>query len=58
MRCDTDGNLWCGWGMGDPDLDGELWVRGPTSWALTRLPRDLAGELVPGEGAVALADKL
>ena len=22
MRCDIDGNLWCGWGMGDPALDG------------------------------------
>jgi gluconolactonase len=22
MRCDVDGNLWCGWGMGDEDLDG------------------------------------
>ncbi|MBS0241016.1 MAG: SMP-30/gluconolactonase/LRE family protein [Proteobacteria bacterium] len=22
MRCDLDGNLWCGWGMGDPALDG------------------------------------
>ena len=22
MRCDIDGNLWCGWGMGRPDLDG------------------------------------
>ena len=22
FRCDVDGNLWCGWGMGDPDLDG------------------------------------
>jgi gluconolactonase len=22
LRCDVDGNLWCGWGMGDPDLDG------------------------------------
>jgi gluconolactonase len=22
MRCDIDGNLWCGWGMGDPELDG------------------------------------
>ncbi len=22
MRCDEDGNLWCGWGMGDPALDG------------------------------------
>ena len=22
MRADVDGNLWCGWGMGDPELDG------------------------------------
>ena len=22
MRCDEDGNLWCGWGMGKPELDG------------------------------------
>lgn len=22
VRCDTDGNLWCGWGMGSDDLDG------------------------------------
>ena len=22
MRCDVDGNLWCGWGMGTADLDG------------------------------------
>jgi len=22
MRCDIDGNLWCGWGMGKPELDG------------------------------------
>ena len=24
MRCDMDGNLWCGWGMGSPDLDGVM----------------------------------
>jgi gluconolactonase len=24
MRCDVDGNLWCGWGMGSPELDGVL----------------------------------
>jgi len=24
MRCDVDGNLWCGWGMGDEALDGVL----------------------------------
>ena len=24
MRCDIDGNLWCGWGMGDPKLDGVM----------------------------------
>lgn len=22
MRCDVDGNLWCGWGMGSDELDG------------------------------------
>jgi gluconolactonase len=22
MRCDVDGNLWCGWGMGTAELDG------------------------------------
>ncbi len=22
FRCDVDGNLWCGWGMGRPELDG------------------------------------
>jgi len=22
IRCDIDGNLWCGWGMGAPELDG------------------------------------
>ena len=24
MRCDIDGNLWCGWGMGTAELDGVL----------------------------------
>jgi gluconolactonase len=24
MRCDVDGNLWCGWGMGAPELDGVM----------------------------------
>jgi gluconolactonase len=24
FRCDIDGNLWCGWGMGSPDLDGVM----------------------------------
>ncbi len=24
MRCDIDGNLWCGWGMGSEALDGIL----------------------------------
>ena len=24
MRCDEDGNLWCGWGMGTPELDGVM----------------------------------
>jgi gluconolactonase len=24
FRCDEDGNLWCGWGMGTPALDGVM----------------------------------
>jgi gluconolactonase len=24
MRCDIDGNLWCGWGMGTEELDGVI----------------------------------
>ena len=24
MRCDIDGNLWCGWGMGSAALDGVM----------------------------------
>jgi gluconolactonase len=24
MRCDIDGNLWCGWGMGSVELDGVM----------------------------------
>ncbi|MDB5956437.1 SMP-30/gluconolactonase/LRE family protein [Ramlibacter sp.] len=24
LRVDEDGNLWCGWGMGDPELDGVM----------------------------------
>lgn len=24
MRCDIDGNLWCGWGMGTAELDGVM----------------------------------
>ena len=24
MRCDVDGNLWCGWGMGSDELDGVM----------------------------------
>ncbi|HWK45193.1 MAG TPA: SMP-30/gluconolactonase/LRE family protein [Stellaceae bacterium] len=24
MRCDIDGNLWCGWGMGSEELDGVM----------------------------------
>ena len=24
IKCDTDGNLWCGWGMGTAELDGVM----------------------------------
>src|SRR5258708_30572144 len=42
-RCDIDGNLWCGWGMGDPELDGVV-VYGPDGVLTGRiaLPEPLA----------------
>lgn len=36
MRCDVDGNLWCGWGMGDPDLDG-VFVFAPDGTPIGRI---------------------
>ncbi|HKK31017.1 MAG TPA: SMP-30/gluconolactonase/LRE family protein [Alphaproteobacteria bacterium] len=36
MRCDTDGNLWCGWGMGDEYLDGVM-VFAPDGKAIGRI---------------------
>ncbi len=36
MRCDTDGNLWCGWGMGSAALDGVL-VFAPDGAAIGRI---------------------
>src|SRR4030081_119748 len=36
MRCDIDGNLWCGWGMGDPELDGVV-VYAPDGFLIGRI---------------------
>ncbi len=36
MRCDVDGNLWCGWGMGTAALDGVL-VFAPDGTAIGRI---------------------
>jgi gluconolactonase len=36
FRCDEDGNLWCGWGMGDPELDGVM-VFSPEGEAIGRI---------------------
>jgi gluconolactonase len=36
FRCDTDGNLWCGWGMGSDDLDGVM-VFNPAGKAIGRI---------------------
>jgi gluconolactonase len=36
FRCDEDGNLWCGWGMGDPKLDGVM-VFSPTGEPIGRI---------------------
>ena len=36
MRVDSDGNLWCGWGMGAPELDGVM-VFAPDGTAIGRI---------------------
>ena len=36
LRCDADGNLWCGWGMGDPALDGVM-IFNPDGHAIGRI---------------------
>ena len=36
MRCDVDGNLWCGWGMGEAELDGVM-IFAPDGTAIGRI---------------------
>jgi len=36
IRCDEDGNLWCGWGMGSDELDGVM-VFAPDGTAIGRI---------------------
>jgi gluconolactonase len=36
LRCDVDGNLWCGWGMGEAGLDG-VWIFNPDGKAIGRI---------------------
>jgi gluconolactonase len=36
FRCDVDGNLWCGWGMGSDELDGVM-VFNPAGKAIGRI---------------------
>jgi gluconolactonase len=36
FRCDIDGNLWCGWGMGKDELDGVM-VYNPAGKAIGRI---------------------
>jgi gluconolactonase len=36
FRCDVDGNLWCGWGMGKDELDGVM-VFNPAGKAIGRI---------------------
>src|SRR3546814_3698807 len=36
LRCDVDGNLWCGWGMGSEELDG-VTVFAPDSTPIGRI---------------------
>ncbi len=50
MRCDVDGNLWVGWGMGNSDLDGVM-VFNPDGKAIGRiaLPERCANLCFGGE---------
>ena len=36
FRCDVDGNLWCGWGMGSDELDGVM-IFNPAGKAIGRI---------------------
>jgi gluconolactonase len=36
FRCDVDGNLWCGWGMGQEGLDG-VWIFNPEGKHIGRI---------------------
>ncbi len=36
MRCDVDGNLWCGWGMGQEGLDG-VYIFNPAGKLIGRI---------------------
>jgi gluconolactonase len=43
FRVDVDGNLWCGWGMGEPELDGvRIFDRGGMPIGHVRLPERCA----------------
>lgn len=50
IRCDMDGNLWCGWGMGDDVLDGVM-IFNPAGRAIGRiaLPERCANLCFGGE---------
>ena len=54
MRCDIDGNLWCGWGMGNAALDGVL-VFAPDGTKIGRiaLPERCANVCFGGKSAIA-----
>ena len=54
FRCDIDGNLWCGWGMGDPELDGVV-VFAPDGEPIGRiaLPERCANLCFGGSSATA-----
>ena len=54
MRCDIDGNLWCGWGMGTEELDGVV-VFAPDGTPIGRiaLPERCANVCFGGSSATA-----
>jgi gluconolactonase len=57
MRCDVDGNLWCGWGMGSADLDGVM-VFAPDGSASTTVASEKAASTSGGARAAASSASL
>lgn len=55
LRCDVDGNLWCGWGMGRDELDGVMvFNAGGRAIGRVRLPERCANLCFGGKARTRL----